>query len=394
MKALPRVLPMLVLATGAFAAAPHELVTKEATGEAAIVDGNEARAEREATDRALRNAVEQVAGVLVSADTLTRNSQLISDRIFAKSAGYVRKYAVLSKRKEGGVMLVTVKADVGAAELDQDLAAVQRLVDALGRRRLVIVTHENAIDEKGIATKSEVMATVLTEAFRKDGWTIRDEKFGEKLQLAAGVALGAPQAKEIGKQSQADYILYGTVNFRYQPPDPKWGQVDPQGRTLVFHVTGEYDLAFFATDSGVQIAKVVGKFNTGDMGKKGSAIISYERTAHDIALSHGEKVIAQVRGAVVEHLRDAEVSGTKVVVSVVGLPDYAAVQDFKKSVAKLTNVKGVTPGTFREGKAEFDLTYLGTTSDLADVLGTAKFKKQKISVVGVTTNTVQVAVGK
>lgn len=394
-------LPALLLAGAALAASPKAPVTQEATGEAAIVDGNEARAEREAKDQALRNAVEQVAGVLVSADTLTRNSQLISDRIFAQSAGYVRKYDIVSKRKERGVMIVTVRAEVGAAELDKDLQAVRRLVEALGKRRLLIITHENAIDSKGVSSKSETMATVLTDAFKRDGWTLIDEKFASadgKLKLSAGVALGSPEAKEIGQLSKADYILYGTVNFRYHSDAGGPGQLvrthDPQGNQVVFPVSGEYDLAVFATDSGTQLTKVTGKFNTGDMGKRGSPLISFERTAHDIVMGHGPKVVSQVRGAVVEHLRAAEIDGNRVVMSVTGLPDFKAVQDFKKAMQAISTVKGVTPGTFKAGKAEFDVTLLGTTDAFAEALSSASFKKRKLSVTGVSANTIDVVVVK
>lgn len=183
-------LPALCIA--ALLSAAPEVVTKEATGEAAIVGENEANALREATYDALRNAVEQVAGVLVSADTLTKNSQLIHDRIYAKTQGYVRKYEVLSQKREKNTLLVTVRAEVGASDLDKDLQAVQRLVSELSRRRMIIVTFESSIDERGVSTKSEVLASELTSAFKKDGWTIIDEKFGDDVEVQAGVAVGQP----------------------------------------------------------------------------------------------------------------------------------------------------------------------------------------------------------
>src|SRR5579862_5301784 len=71
-----------------------EEVTRETTGEAAIVDGNKERAEREARERALREAVEQVAGVLVSSSSLSANSELVSDQVYARSEGYIRSFEV------------------------------------------------------------------------------------------------------------------------------------------------------------------------------------------------------------------------------------------------------------------------------------------------------------
>jgi hypothetical protein len=385
----------LLLTAAASAAETPEVVTKEATGEAAIVGNDEARALKEAQNQALRQAVEQVAGILISAETVTQNSQLLSDRIFANSTGYVRTWKLLSKKTEKGVVYATVSAEVGAAQLDKDLAAVQGLVRRHGSRSLVILTQEQAIDGKGVVSSSGVMSTVLTESFEKDGWTIIDPAFATgKLKLSSGVALGSTEAKEIGDLTKADYILYGTVSFRYQAP-PDVG-VNSKGEQIFFPVTGEYDLSFFATDSGSQLSKVSGKFNMVDMkaAKGASAVVSYERTSFDIAKAHGPKVIEEVRKSAMEKMRSAEQNGARVVVNVTGLADYAAVQDFKKAVSGMANVRDVKPGTFGKGKAQFDITFVGSTDDLAGAIGSATFKKKKLSVTGVSANTVEVVVAK
>jgi hypothetical protein len=345
-------------AVAAQAADAPETVTKETTGEAAIVDNNKSKAFKEAKDNALRSAVEQVAGVLVSSDTLTKNNQLISDRIFANSAGYVRKFEVLSQKVEKGVMVVTVKAVVGTAQLDKDLIAVQAMVARHGARTMVILLQEQAIDPKGVTTSSGVMSTVLTHAFQKDGWTILDPHFAAgKVKLSAGVSLGNSEAKEIGDLTKAEYILYGTVNFRYQSPSG-FGDVDAKtGQPLVFYVTGEYDLALFATDSGSQLAKVAGKLSMSQKGEADFAVlkkmvVSYERSAFDIATLHGPRVVEEVRKVAMEKLRHAEQNGARVVMTVTGLDDYAAVQSFKKAISAINNVREVKPGSFGSGKAQ------------------------------------------
>ena len=63
----------LLIASAAGAAGDGDTETVEATGEAAIVSGNVVKAREDARRVALRNAVEQVAGTLISADTLTDN---------------------------------------------------------------------------------------------------------------------------------------------------------------------------------------------------------------------------------------------------------------------------------------------------------------------------------
>jgi hypothetical protein len=386
-----KVFVLWMLTSAALAGAAPEVVTREATGEAAIVGGNKARAEREAREQALREAVEQVAGVMLQADTVTANNQLVSDRIYANTAGYVRSYEVLSSKEEGGVVKVTVKAQIGASQIDKDLQAIKAMVRRMGSPKLVILLQEQTIDQTSgpqpTITSSGVMSSVLTDAFKTDHWTIVDSHFAAgKLKLGAGV--GPAEAKEIGDLSKADYILYGTVNFRNQPPEGLLGSAGAGQK--IFPVTGEYDLVLFATDSGSQIAKVSGKLVM-PPDKVQNTLISYERTAFNLAKLKGGNIVDDVRKAVYEQLRSNEQNGNRLVMNVLGVSEYGEVQGFKKVLGEsVKGVREVRPGTFGSGKAQFDVVYVGSSDDFAEKLDGKSFKGKKLSVTGVTGNTIEV----
>jgi hypothetical protein len=382
---------LLAVAFSGAAWAADAPVTKEVTGEAPIIDGNKQRAQEVAKDAALRTAVEQVAGTMISATTLTQNSQLINDQILSHSSGYVSHWEPVGKPvEEAGVIKVTVRATVQTAQLDHDLQAVQALITRLGNRKLVILTQEQTINDKAVVYSSDVMANVLTEAFKQDGWTIIDPHFAAgKVKLGSGV--GPAEAKEIGELSKADYILYGTVNYKEQPND---GMIKG---AAVYLISGEYHLALFATDSGTQLTDIVGKFNSGaeDLGKQGSPLVSYQRTAFDITRHRGGAIVAEVRAKVVAYLQSGQQNGNRVAMSVVGLADYSAVQGFKRVLAdSITGVRQVNPGSFGNGKAQFDITFVGSTDDLAERIGGKKFKGKTINVTGVSGNTVEVTLAK
>lgn len=392
-------LSAILLLAGVALAARAEgpgIVVKEASGEAAIVNGDKIKAKEDARKRALREAVAQVAGTMISSDTLASNSQLISDRIYANSAGYVRKYEVLSAKEEANVMTVTVRAEVGTAELDKDLQAVRALINRFGNPRLVIITQEQTIAPDGTTTSSGVMASVLTEGFKKDGWTIIDPHFAAgKLRLTSGVSVGAPEAKEIGTLTKADYILYGNVNYRQQPPPQMF--VDATGKSDMFLVTGEYEFTAFATDTGAQLGKIAGKLS-GDLKDvtkaKISPTLSYERTAFDMSKAEATNVVAQMRSKAIEYLRDAEQNGGRVVMTVTGLPDFSSVSGFKRFLEAQSGVRNVERGEFSSGKAQFTVQYAGQPADLAERLESAKFNQKKLSVTGVTSNAVELVLGK
>jgi hypothetical protein len=382
----------LVLSVTALAAEKvPEVITREATGEAAIVGGNVDRATREAKEAALREAVEQVAGVIISSQTLSANSQLISDQVFAHSAGYVRTYHVLSQTQDKGVVKVTVRAEGGTKELDRDLQAVQALVRRLAGRKLVILLQEQTIDDRGVTLTSGVTATVLSDAFKRDGWTLVDPSFAAgKVHVSSAVALGAVEAKEIGTLSKADIILYGTVAFRDAPTDAML--LSGGGQRAAFPLTGEYDFGVFETSAGGQLAKVSAKLRSsvGDM-----SIQSREESAYNLVRAHAEEIVVPVRKAVIESLRSAEQNGSRLVLEVVGVGDFASLQAFTRELPKWSaGVRSLDSPTLNAGRARMDVTYLGTAASLAGQLEGKTFRGKKLAVTAVSGSALEVTLGK
>jgi hypothetical protein len=392
---------VVVLFAGA--AQAQDVATVEATGEAAIIKGDEAKALDEAVKVALRTAVEQVAGVSIEGQTQTLNNVLVRDQVIARTSGYVKKHEVVSKKADKGVLTVKVKAEVGKSEISKDVEAARALVKRFGRPSIVIMIQEQTaqVDAMGKATgvtNSDVTATVLTEAFKADGWDIKDPAFAMgKVKIAPGVQLGNGEAKEIGDLSKANYILYGTTAMRHQHMDPSMGN-SQKGAQQIFPVTGQYDLALFATDSGSQIAKIADKMDTSPLPeapKKGPVMsLSYERTSHDIIMLRKDRIAGPVRQAALEYFRNREMNGAELSVAASGLGNYAGAQDFKKALEALPGVKEVEQQEFKAGVGNFRVTFQGSSSDFADAVGKATFKKKKLDVTEVSGNKVVLAVAK
>lgn len=398
MKTLKLTLLSLAFALTAFA---QTVVTKEGTGEAAIIGKDEIKAFDEAKEKALRAAVEQAAGVRIDADTVVVNNQLVRDQVFANTSGFVKKYDVLDKKVEKGVVTVKVKAEVITENLDKDIAAARDLVKRMGRPSLVIVVQEQTVpaDQK-VIINSESVPTVLTEALKADGWDIKDaQAMNRKLKLEGGATLGATDLKEIADLSKANYVLYGKAVMRHAPPqkDEIVPTVDAKGNQIMFLLSGEYDLALAATDSEEQIVKLNGKLALG-FNKPGKSkietSISYERTAFDLVKAQREEIVGPVRKAILEHFRDQTVNGKKINISVAGLDSFGAAKDFKKSIEAMKGLKEATQDGFANGKAAYRITFLGSAQDFAEQLEMATFKKKKVNIVSVTGNTLEVQVGK
>jgi hypothetical protein len=401
MKALKLTVLSWLLVSAAMAAGKQpDFVTQTATGEAAIVGGDVKKAQKDAINAAMREAVEQVVGVRVSAQTMAANNQLISDKILTRTDGYVRKVDIVEKKEEDGVAKVTIRAEVGTLQLDKDLQALQSLIQQLGSRRIVLLLQEQTVTPQQTSINTQTLAAVLTEAFTKDGWSIIDPSFAMgKVRVEPGATtLSNAQAKEIGDLSKADYILYGNVTYQQHEMPKSWfNEKDKNGQQFFYPVTGVYDLSLFVTDNGSQLTKVSGQFaSQNDMAEKNMLMISYDRTAHEIARGRGSEIVAQLRKTTTEYLHDALFNGNRVVMNVVGLPDYGAVQGFKKVLAKelSTGLREMGQGSFAEGKARFDLIFLGSTDDMAEAVTGKTFKGKKVSVTGVSGNTIELTLAR
>lgn len=383
-----RTLSLSFILLSAVAFAQATVVTKDGTGEAAVLNKDEARAFEEAKNAALRSAVEQAAGVRIDADTLAVNNQLVRDQVFANTSGYVKSFDVVSKKVEKSVMTVVVKANVITDNLDKDIQAARDLIKRMGRPSIVIVVQEQTIPvgEK-LLINSDVTATVLTEAFKADGWDIKDaQAINKNLKLDGAATLGSVAMKEINDLTKANYILYGRTVLRHQQNS---GMM--QG-AAAFPVTGEFDLALAATDSEIQISKVAGKLTWKE--GKGAPLISYERTAFVLVQDRKAEIVDAVRKAVLEHFRNEVSNGKRISMAVSGLDSFTAAKDFKKSIEAIKGIKEATQDTFANGKATFKVLYAGNVDDLASEVEAATFKKKKLNVVSATGNTLEVAVAK
>jgi hypothetical protein len=406
MKTLKSSLVGLLFASLALAAEAPTVI-QEATGQAAIVKGDELKAKDEAIKNALRTAVEQAAGVLITSDTVTLNSQLVRDRVYSKSSGYVKNHSVVSQKAEKGVLTVVVKAEVLTSQLDKDLESVRDLVKKISHSRLLIVTQEQAIDNKGIVQRSEILSAKLVSAFRNDGWKIKDEKstvFDGAMKVSSGVGTGQLDAKEIGRKSDVDYILYGSINMRFLAPTPGSGfvpEVDSlTGKQLIFFVVGDYELSIFETRTGTNLGKTANKMafkaGGGDFIKEAAKFSKgYEESANVLSGMEAPRIVNELRTHVIEFIRNRDVNGYELDVVVKGLSDFAAAQDFKKALAAMKDVKEVRSRDFKGGVAQYEVSFLGNAEDFSNAIGsTTSFQKKTVKVSGMEHNTVEVSIGK
>jgi hypothetical protein len=380
------------------------VVQQEGRGEAAVgKDKAEGKAIEEARTLALRNAVEQAAGVRLTADTLAINNQLVRDEVLAHTSGFIKSSEIISKKVEKGVASVVVKAEIVTENLDKDIAAAKGLVKSMGRPSVVIsIQEQTGIYKESTVSTTDNLSKFLAEALAADGWSVLDPAAIDKdFKLGAAIASGDAQVvRNIGALTKANFVVYGSASFRHQDPGPMMAAIGGQGddkkggAQQFFPVSGEYGFNVFSSDNGAQIARVAGSLKY-DQAFVGKMVMSYEKSTFELLKKNRDQFVSELRKGLLEYLRNKKMNGTEVAMSVSGLPSMGAVNEFSQAIAAIKGVKASEfLNDFKKGTASFRVTFAGDTKDLAEAVEAATFKKKKLEVVGMTSNTMDVALSK
>jgi|GEM_PF-3107933 len=117
--------------------------------------------EKAALQDAFRNAIEQVVGVMVSAETEVANFQAVRDRVLTHAEGYVREYRILDRyHHSDGAFGVRVRVTVTEASIHDDLLALKVLQMQVGNPKLVV-----SYDPKGPRHDLTGLAVARMNAF-------------------------------------------------------------------------------------------------------------------------------------------------------------------------------------------------------------------------------------
>lgn len=383
---MTRALALALLAL-APAARGEDLRTTEAVGQAAVA-GDLLAAKEQARDDALRSCVQQVATTLVTAATETDQAQLLSDKIYAHSVGYVRKFQVLDDRQDGNTWVTKVRCEVSEAKLDEDMMAFGIAYRRAGMPRVFVLVAEQAINATqatgwwqggGNAADLRVMENAFMDRMEKSGFTFVDpEVLQGKVKLEAiGADPNLQQAREIGVKSGAELVVVGRAIAK------PLGEMQIDNGTF-YSAVANVSARAVRTDTGEIVATA--EF-TGTAGR------GFEQsTAGRNAFSEAGRQLARDLFAKVGRVWTREQSGARrIAMAVVGVDDYARLAAFKNAlVQSVRGVKEVQERSMENGRAELDVTVAGTSQSFATDLATRKFQGFTVKVKKVTQGAVEV----
>jgi len=169
----------------------------------------------EAINDALRNAVEQAVGTLVSSETLVENYQVVKDQILSTSRGYINGFEILEQRRQpNGVFTATIKAEVDTNPNSALLSQLQRLnliKHGLQDPRIAVIIPEVHLSRQipDPAGETAIIKKLLEAGFTR---LVDQNRIAaiRKNDIVKSLMNGdVATAKSIATQFGVDYIMVG-----------------------------------------------------------------------------------------------------------------------------------------------------------------------------------------
>ncbi|SFW35741.1 hypothetical protein [Selenomonas ruminantium] len=170
-----------LLAGGFLCQCPDIAEAAMVRGSAAIVNGDMAKARREAREDAMRSCIEQEVGTHVTSSTETSMGMVVSDRIMAEADGYVTVKGTPREWQEGGLFFVELDLTASAQKIGVAVEDVKAQLqnalnaDTTGRSHVVVaVSGRNAEGKLENNNMTNIISTYVAQTLSTQGFTTHD----------------------------------------------------------------------------------------------------------------------------------------------------------------------------------------------------------------------------
>jgi hypothetical protein len=203
----------------------------EGVGEALVDSGGVVAAKQLATTRALQACIEKVVGITIESDFSAVQKEVVSgnrdqfysnvkDTLVKKAKGFIKSYEILSEKREGNILKVSVRAHVFESKLKAELQSLADLIARAGNPKLMVVLQEVYVARDGSKKVSPhgLLAAHLEKELIKMGFELRgklaardtaDESIDAYDRWLANAGGVAKMARDAG----ADILIAGRVEY-------------------------------------------------------------------------------------------------------------------------------------------------------------------------------------
>ncbi len=349
----------------------------QATGYSAIVAGSETSAFEQAKRAALRQAVEEGIGVLISSQTLVENFVAVEDHILTSTSGYVRSFHIIERGKiDESTYQVKIEATVELGELHRSLEALDLLIESAGNPYIIVLSQPPL--RRVESTEILAMDTILRESLEKT-----NAHFNFMTTPTAFAGKTMEEAARFGLENGADIVICGFARLSKGA-----SKTIPYSRTSLEDIGLHSAVVELALDA---LWTDTGEMFSSHVRTERAAASSFEEAGRR-ALVHGGGILADsLVGDLVENWRQKAYSGRliRLVVQVSANELPAFESDFS---SVLGGVEKMYRRSFSDGVAIYDIRSKDTGFAIARQLTAYNLERFDIVIQQVTPNSLKLQV--
>ncbi len=357
-----------------------ETETVTADGVATLQD-NQAISRDNAVNDALRKAVEQAVGLMLSSETLVESGQMVRDSIYSKTQGYIKQYKIIKEQPSQGVYLVTVSAVIGVSELKNDLGALGLLQARVGKPRTLFVVTERHIgsDALSVLPGGEIGAVeaAMKEEFSNMEFNVIDRRLlNDVVQVSPASELSNAVVREAGKKLNAEIVIKCTAQVKEGPRTPG----SPVGSYLA-----DITASAIRVDNGQVLASGRGEGRARHVAQNSGENSALDQAGRAVSKKLIEQIIAKWV---------VETSGVQMTqITLRGLKDTKELLKVKEFIAgQLRGVQNIIQRSYEKGTAILDVSAKSNAQQLGDELSVTNIPNFTLEITGITANTLEIKI--
>ncbi len=341
---------LVLVAVPLQAAEGDRTVDVETTGEGANVI--------EATNDAMRNAVEEGAGMEIQSFSQVKDFQLVRDEILTRSNGYCTNVKVLSKNEdEDGTWTVKIKTTVKVGKFTTDWKEIQLIIHMKGHPKMLVMIVDK-ID--GNSSDSEITNSVVVQHYLKKGFTLIDKDqikaVHSKELRAASLKNDVSKLIALAKTYKAQVVITGVASASFARTTTLYG------RSTYFY-SADCTLKVVRTDD----AKLIYQSNYGLGVRKQVADTAKEQAAKKALKSVANTLATESVAAITKAWIHELFTANDITVSISNCK-YKLRRKIKKEIKKLKKIKSVFEQSYAEKVLELTVTTTLSATQLLDKL--------------------------
>ena len=181
-----------------------------------------------AVSNAVRNAIEQVAGLYMKTESEVNNFNFVKDNILSKSEGFCKSYDILQKKSENGIWSVSIKAIVAESELESELENYGVIIGEIGNPRMLVFYSEDTPKHLKPFSKQAIIRInqfLLDRGFNVSDFDQLEEVMESDSEWNSDLGVPVTKVQELAKKFNADIFVTVAIDENFDGKKTKKARV-------------------------------------------------------------------------------------------------------------------------------------------------------------------------